>query len=388
MNIVFYYHLDILPEMGGTERATYALAQELATRNIRSIFLAHARHDCNPTGNTTEFLQKYLPNSSVLDCPENEEYIHSLCQNEEVDVFINQDVMNQETLFFSKLRFPEIKLIGICHFSLYGGIHHFEDYFKQRYILGHSSLWKYLIQRLLTPLYKYRLRNMQHCFLKQIYESNDRIVLMSEQEKRYYPVVDRSRLVSIPNPVTLKRRVDCACIKEKLILVVSRMVYVYKRIDYFLQIWKRLESLFPDWKVNILGDGACRSYYSNLSKKLKLQHVSFCGRVIPDDFYARASIICSTSTNEGFGLTLTEGMAHGCVPIAFNSFSTARDIIDHEKNGFLISPYNIEEYTSKLKCIMADGSLLTSMSKQAEAKVKEFAPHCIGEKWCRILSEI
>ena len=176
--------------------------------------------------------------------------------------------------------------------------------------------------------------------------------------------------------------------KEKLILIVSRMVYVHKRIDYFLRIWKELESLFPDWRVNILGDGECKNFYLNLACKLNLQRVSFCGRVVPDDYYARASIVCSTSTNEGFGLSLTEGMVYGCVPIAFNSFSTASDIIEHGKDGFLISPFNIAEYADQLKRLMSDASLLAMMSKRAQEKVNHFAPHLIGEKWCNMLNSL
>ena len=387
MNIIFYYQLNILPEKGGTERATYALAHELKRRNYRCIFLAHTRHDGSSIRREpAEFPQLYLPNSSVLDCPENEAFIRTLCVKEKTDIIINQDVMNRDTSFLSKTRFPGIKFVGVCHFSLYGGITFFEDHFKQCYILGKTSLIKYLAQRFLTPLYKIKLRKSNHNFLKQIYNQNNRIVLMSEQEKSYYPVTDYSIIDYIPNPLTLRKKHNHP--KEKLILIVSRLVYMHKRIDYFLRAWKKIWKKFPDWKVNILGAGECEKYYREFVKKHNLQNIEFCGNVEPDAFYARASILCSTSTNEGFGLTLTEGMVYGCVPIAFNSFSTARDIIDHMIDGILVTPFNLDEYSDQLQLLMSDNTLRESMSKHAEEKAKKFSAHHIGEKWDNLLTNI
>lgn len=52
------------------------------------------------------------------------------------------------------------------------------------------------------------------------------------------------------------------------------------------------------------------------------------------------------SAFEGFGLVLVEAMSYGVVPMAFNSFSNCSDIIDDDKNGILVTPFqsmNIEK---------------------------------------------
>lgn len=54
-----------------------------------------------------------------------------------------------------------------------------------------------------------------------------------------------------------------------------------------------------------------------------------------------------TSDYEGFGMVLTEGMAFGCVPLAFNSFPSLRDIVDEGRDGFIIPPFDIDAYAEQ-----------------------------------------
>lgn len=386
MNILFYYQLDIVPEMGGIERATYAVARELESRGFHCIFLAHRVHVDNDSFHSN-IPQLYLPNPNVLDCQENEEYLHTLFEEMHIDVLINQDAMDySSSKFLSKYSFPEVKIIGVFHFSMYGGIANFEDHFKQKQIMGYTSLPKYLLQRMLVPIYKRKLFKSSCSNYKEIYKMNDRIVLLCEHEKKKYPIKDASRLVAIPNPLTLDEESGYSHVKEKLIIIVSRLVYHYKRIDLFLRIWKMIEHSHPEWRVNILGDGPCRDYYCNLAKKWNLCNVSFCGRVAPDEYYKQASILCSTSTSEGASLVLTEGMMYGCVPIAFDSYSSAHDIISHMKDGVLIKPFDIKEYANFLKLLMSNEELRSKLSNNARIKAGKLSPKIIGEEWCKLLS--
>ena len=46
-------------------------------------------------------------------------------------------------------------------------------------------------------------------------------------------------------------------------------------------------------------------------------------------------------------MTLLECQSFGVVPLLYNSFSAAVDIIDDGINGYLISPYKKKEYAKK-----------------------------------------
>ena len=43
-------------------------------------------------------------------------------------------------------------------------------------------------------------------------------------------------------------------------------------------------------------------------------------------------------------MVLTEAMQYSCVPIAYNSYESLDDIIQHGKNGFKVKPFKINEF--------------------------------------------
>ena len=82
-----------------------------------------------------------------------------------------------------------------------------------------------------------------------------------------------------------------------------------------------------------------------------------------------ATILCMTSASESFGLVLVEAMSYGVIPFAFNSFPAVTDIIQNGINGFLVEPFDIEQYAERLLtfCLVSD----KEKSKIAEELIKE-----------------
>ena len=384
MNIVFYYQYDIIPEMGGTERATYAIACELEKNGFSCFFIARERHIVNGGCLPTDSRQFYLPDSSALYTAENESFLHNFFSSYQIEVLINQAPMEEHPSLFSREIFPEVRIFSVIHYEPFGVITQFGDVIKGNYIYGDISYIKYLLQRFLVPYYKHKIKKEQEREYRNLSSISDKVILLSERYIPAYPSNDLSRLAAIPNPLTLNppsRHVP----KEKMILVVSRHVYAIKRIDYLLQAWHLLEKSFPEWKVCILGDGPGKKFNMNSARQMNLQNVEFCGRVDPQSYYERASIVCLTSTSEGFGLVLTEGMLYGCVPIAFDSYAAVHDIIDHMQNGILVPAFRVKEYAAQLKLLMSNAVLLSRMSTQARIKAESFSSQRIGEKWKTLL---
>ncbi|MCH5221989.1 MAG: glycosyltransferase [Muribaculaceae bacterium] len=65
------------------------------------------------------------------------------------------------------------------------------------------------------------------------------------------------------------------------------------------------------------------------------------------ELYAHASVVISTSLYETLPGTLVEAQASGSTPIAFDSGGQS-DIIDNGTTGFLIEPYNIDDFRRAL----------------------------------------
>ena len=45
-------------------------------------------------------------------------------------------------------------------------------------------------------------------------------------------------------------------------------------------------------------------------------------------------------------MVLIEAQMHGCIPVAYDSFDTLHEIIEHGKTGFAVKSFNKHEYIS------------------------------------------
>ena len=124
-----------------------------------------------------------------------------------------------------------------------------------------------------------------------------------------------------------------------------------------LYAWQQIQVHLSDWELLLVGDGPWLDRLKQLSLKLKLKRVQFCGFQDPMPFYQKASILWMTSNFEGWGLVLTEAMQFGCVPIAFNSFGSISDIIDNNQSGCLVPPFNIRQFVYKTLALIQSGKL-------------------------------
>ena len=125
-----------------------------------------------------------------------------------------------------------------------------------------------------------------------------------------------------------------------------------------------------------------------LKKKYQVGNLTFEGFQSPIEYYKRASIICMTSSFEGFPMVLVEAMQFGCVPIAFDSFEAIHDVIIPEKTGELVKPFKIKDYINKLSNLIDDDTKRTTMSDAASMYVARFDVKTIADRWEYILETL
>ena len=193
------------------------------------------------------------------------------------------------------------------------------------------------------------------------------------------------KFLSIPNPISISTS-DEEVPKEKKIIYVGRIEYNQKRTDRVVDIWKELEPMYPDWKLTIVGDGDDREDLEKRIHKYGLKRVSITGFVNPVKYYKRASILLLTSEYEGFGLVVAEAMSHGVVPVVYNSFETASDLITHGYNGVLVDkPYSISIFAKILQELMDKPNYLNSMSKKCRVASERFSVDAIVKEWYQLM---
>ena len=83
-----------------------------------------------------------------------------------------------------------------------------------------------------------------------------------------------------------------------------------------------------------------------------------------------------------------EAMAYGLPCIAFNVPFGPDELIQDEKNGFLVSPGHTTDFTSKLGLLMHDEELRLKMRQQAHISVRPYLLEVIMPRWVELFDKL
>jgi glycosyltransferase involved in cell wall biosynthesis len=143
-----------------------------------------------------------------------------------------------------------------------------------------------------------------------------------------------------------------------------------KRVDVLLYALHALRDEFPGLRCNIVGDGPEREHLERLAASLSLgANVCFAGQVDDGQNFGlmkAARILALPSIREGFGITVIEAQASGCVPVvARGPHTAAPDLVRDEVDGLVCDP-TPESLARSLASLLRDPARLGSMQARAQ----------------------
>lgn len=104
--------------------------------------------------------------------------------------------------------------------------------------------------------------------------------------------------------------------------------------------------------------------------------------------YSAADLFVCPSRGESFSNTTLESLSCG-VPVVAFPVGGIPEMIDHEKNGFLATPYSSDNLAHYIDIILKNDSLRRSMSIYARKKIVElFSMPVIAEKYISLYNDI
>lgn len=387
-NILFLYSNIIDPLRGGIQSVTYELADYFTLKGCTCYYLSLNNEKNNDNK------QYYLPNSLTFFNEENKTFLIRFVKEKYINILINQGGFDKECCQLAYIaKEYGVKLISCIHNSLLDRIRNFDvSYYNQFKRRNLHFLLKYtrnsFVKRILYSMYRFKY----HKHFKKLHECSDLVVLLSDSFKQdlSFFIGDLSHKVcSMPNPISAKiYESESNDKKEKILLYVGRIDMQQKRPDLLLQIWSMIYKEHNDWKLFIVGGGKDLNYLKTYASTHHLENVIFEGKQNPIPYYQKASIFCMTSSYEGFGIVLVEAMNMKLVPIAFESFSTVRDIIDDNVNGILVTPFDRDLYAKKLSELIRKDDLRYSLSNNAYQKSQQFRMDVIGDKWLTLFASL
>lgn len=386
MNILYIYSSNITPTHGGVQRVTKVLCDYFRVQGHNCYYLSSQLTDDSIEN------QFVLPNPEVLN-EQNICYIQSLLKEKTIDVVVNQDGLYKVLTKLVHIScYGYVKIFTVAHNSLLAPVASFT--------IVRYSLFKKLHLAWLLPLFRtsvvrgvmnamYRKKYKQH--YQDILKYSNQFVLLSNAYKKelafFLCDFPEDKVCAIYNPCTIVCKDDKIIEKKKVILYVGRISFAQKRNDLLLHVWKNIELQHADWQLKIVGEGEDLPKLKTMAKEMNLTNISFEGFKSPESYYKEASVFCLTSAYEGLPLVLVEAMSYGVVPVAFNSFGAAENVIDNGVNGYLVKPFDKKGYTKIIEYLIGDKLQWLGVSKQSVLKAKTFSVDNIGSQWIKLYQE-
>lgn len=221
------------------------------------------------------------------------------------------------------------------------------------------------------------------------YKKYDKLVLLTQKDLKSWR--DYTNVTVIPNVIEYAqdKTDENILTRRKRIIAVGSMMNDQKGFSNLIAIWSKIEKDFPEWSLNIYGDGALRSYYQKLIDRLELKKIFLKG--ISDQIiekYNESQIFVMTSNGEGFGLVIVEALSQKVPVIAYDCYCGPSDILVNDKGGFLIDFGDEEQFVTQLKTLMSDDALRQSKSLEASEVAKNFTTEMIMPKWINLFNEL
>ena len=104
--------------------------------------------------------------------------------------------------------------------------------------------------------------------------------------------------------------------------------------------------------------------------------------------YSAADVMLVPSLQESFGQTASESLACGTPVVAFNS-TGLKDIVDHQQNGYLAKPYEVEDFAKGITWVLEDAERHQKLSFYAREKAeREFTLQLQARRYSALFQEI
>ena len=391
--------LPRFPELGGIEKITLNLAGQLARRGYWvGIYAGKGRREeMNSLNLTADYPGVHFELSSGL--PEGTS-LRKYVEAERIETLILQG--------FTSLLIPALREVRKISGLRIVSVLHINPRMSARRSRAENegSVLARFVKGMAWGMYeRYSFRKYLRT-LKITAKLSDKIIVLCEGYKdqmlQLLPDVAMGKITAIPNFIPdgdnigvfnrknqnhIPDRGYMGTIdREKLVVYVGRVVEYQKRVSRVIELWRRVAPLFPDWRLEIVGDGPQREEYERRVRREGIERISFTGisRDIPS-LLRRASVLLQTSDYEGMPMIVIEAMREGCVPVVYNSYAAAYELIADNEDGLLITPFDEDEYFSRLTNLLQSEKEIARLSNRAIESSKRYTPAAVLPSWEKIL---
>lgn len=250
-----------------------------------------------------------------------------------------------------------------------------EHHFNKNYLLQSE-----------TRNFIYKLK-AYYMYFKDIYLVNkyDEFIVLTEEDKEKW---HNKKIKSIPNFINNIPE-KSSNYENKKIISVGRLEY-QKGYDILINVWNIISKKYPNWILEIYGEGIERESLQNKINKLGLEKSFILKGTVKNiqDKYLESSIYIMSSRFEGMPMVLLESMAYGLPVVSFDCPCGPKDIIKDNEDGFLVKFGNIEQMAEKIEKLILDEEKRKFFGKNARKNIQRYSQDKIMNQWKELFESL
>lgn len=237
-----------------------------------------------------------------------------------------------------------------------------------------------------TPLTKWQI--ITKFYINKLYCC---VTILTEADKEFIGLRLKNTVV-MPNPLFLTPIIKSP-VKDKIVLAAGRIDdWHCKGFDILLKAWGTIAKQYPDWTLEIAGEGKKEDLelLQNIVRKSEVENqVKFLGyqkNIV--DRYKQSAIFVLSSRYEGFGLVLIEAMSQGCACVACDFKGRQREIIRNDSEGLVCVPNDVDALALAIKKMIDDDMYRQKVQKAAIERSKYYAMDKTIKRWENLLKRL
>jgi len=218
----------------------------------------------------------------------------------------------------------------------------------------------------------------------------DYFMPVSEELADFYKDKANAKTLYIPNCLDIYP--DKVSELNNLNVISVGRLETEKCFEDLIDLFKNIVEWNKDVKLRIAGKGSQKAFLEEKIKEASLEdNVILTGNKNKkelEELYLDSSLFVMTSRTESFGQVLVEAGSYGIPVLAYDTAQGAKEIIENDKNGFLISNRNKEEMVEKIKEILSNKELAKRLGNSGRDKASRYTKENIAKEWKNFLEDI
>ncbi len=220
----------------------------------------------------------------------------------------------------------------------------------------------------------------RHMYLHTLKECHLLIALTNSDAaawRRYIP-----RVAVVGNAVSYYCEDISHLQRERGRIVAAGRYHVQKRFDRLIDAFALVADRFPEWHVDIFGEGPEQQRLQQRIDSLQMAgRIRLCPAT-QDIFseFKRSEMFVFSSDYEGYGLVLIEAMACGVAPVSTDCPCGPSEIIEDGKTG-LLAKMEAADLADKMAWLMGHDAERHLMAQRAHAAAARFRKEQVMPQW-------